>query len=122
MKTIALLIITMIGFIASPSIVCAKGSGGHGHSKGGKGHFFHFFYSRSSNSTMAPGTGSKSSYERVNGYTTKDGKQVDSYNRSTVDASFNNNWSTKGNVNPLTGKKGSRVLDFGTLQYLGFDL
>ena len=27
----------------------------------------------------------------------------------TADTKFENNWSTKGNVNPATGKKGTRV-------------
>ena len=46
--------------------------------------------------TVAPGTGSKSSSERVSGYNKKGGTHVDAYRRSTPDSKFSNNWSTKG--------------------------
>lgn len=45
----------------------------------------------------------------VSGYTTRNGTQVAPYHRSAPDGNFNNNWSTKGNVNPYTGKVGTRV-------------
>src|SRR4051794_35045292 len=56
-----------------------------------------------------PGTGSKASSEHVGGYTKKNGTHVDGYRKSTPDKSFNNNWSTKGNVNLATGKAGTKV-------------
>jgi len=34
---------------------------------------------------------------------------VESHRRSTADHTKLNNWSTKGNVNPYTGKKGNRI-------------
>jgi hypothetical protein len=46
---------------------------------------------------------------RVGGYTRKDGTYVESYHRSAPDRNFYNNWSTKGNVNPYTGKAGTKV-------------
>lgn len=107
MKTIFSLIIVTL---ALPSIVCAKG--GHGHGSGKSSGLFGFSWgSHSSNSDVSnsPGTGSKSSSEKVSGYTAKSGKQVESYNRSTPDENFNNNFSTKGNVNPTTGAKGTRT-------------
>jgi hypothetical protein len=42
----------------------------------------------------------------VKGYTTKSGRVVQSYFRSKADHNSDNNWNQKGNVNPLTGKKG----------------
>lgn len=43
----------------------------------------------------------------VNGYTRKDGTQVDGYHRSSPDSSYNNNWSVQGNQNPYTGSYGT---------------
>ena len=45
---------------------------------------------------------------RVRGYTTKRGTYVESHQRTTPNRSKMDNWSTKGNVNPYTGKKGTR--------------
>jgi len=45
----------------------------------------------------------------VKGYTRKDGTYVQPHNRSAPDGNFNNNWSTKGNVNPYTGKEGTKT-------------
>jgi opacity protein-like surface antigen len=50
--------------------------------------------------------GSASAATRVHGYTKKNGTYVAPHYRSDRDSSFYNNWSTKGNVNPYTGKKG----------------
>jgi len=44
----------------------------------------------------------------VQGYTRKDGTYVQPHYRSSPDKSRSNNWSSKGNVNPYTGKKGYR--------------
>ena len=45
----------------------------------------------------------------VKGYTRKDGTYVAPHNRSAPDGNFQNNWSTKGNVNPYTGKPGTLI-------------
>ena len=50
-----------------------------------------------------------SAQTRVGGYTRRDGTHVQPYYRSRPDGNFSNNWSTKGNVNPYTGKPGTRV-------------
>lgn len=47
-----------------------------------------------------------SSTTRVRTYTTKGGSSVPTHNRTTADSSWANNWSTRGNVNPETSKKG----------------
>jgi hypothetical protein len=46
----------------------------------------------------------------VKGYTTKNGTHVQPHMRSAPDGSKANNYSTKGNVNPHTGKPGTRAL------------
>lgn len=42
----------------------------------------------------------------VDGYTRRDGTQVNGHYRTEPDGYINNNWSTQGNVNPHTGKRG----------------
>jgi hypothetical protein len=44
----------------------------------------------------------------VNGYTKKDGTYVEPHHRSGADSTTTNNYSTKGNVNPYTGKAGTK--------------
>lgn len=61
--------------------------------------------------SASPGTGSKSSSTHVHGYTKKDGIYVEPHQRSTPDKRFENNYTTKGNQNPTTGKDGSRVTE-----------
>lgn len=46
----------------------------------------------------------------VNGYYRKDGTYVRPHMRSNPDSSFRNNWSTVGNINPYTGKKGTKTV------------
>ncbi|MEH7746481.1 hypothetical protein V7659_15745 [Neobacillus drentensis] len=45
----------------------------------------------------------------VNGYFRKDGTYVQPHYRSNPDGNFNNNWSTKGNINPYTGQEGTKT-------------
>jgi hypothetical protein len=45
----------------------------------------------------------------VSGYYRKDGTYVRPHHRSSPDGNFRNNWSTVGNVNPYTGKVGTRT-------------
>lgn len=45
---------------------------------------------------------------RVKGYFRKDGTYVQPHVRSNPDGAKYNNWSTKGNVNPYTGKEGTK--------------
>ena len=45
---------------------------------------------------------------RVKTYTKKDGTQVQSHQRTTANSKKSDNWSTKGNTNPNTGKKGTK--------------
>jgi len=84
----------------------ARGGGG-GHSSAGSHGGIQAAHPRAS--SPSPGTGAKSQSEGVHGYQRKDGTYVAPYHRSTPDKSFTNNWSTKGNTNPSTGKPGTRV-------------
>lgn len=45
----------------------------------------------------------------VRGYSTKKGKVVKSHARTKKDKSKNNNYTSKGRMNPSTGKKGTKV-------------
>jgi hypothetical protein len=64
---------------------------------------------RKSSSSSGYGTGSKSSSTSVKGYTKKNGKYVAPARRSTPDSTTRNNWSTKPNTNPYTGRQGTQV-------------
>ena len=48
----------------------------------------------------------------VSGYTKKDGTYVQPHYRSSPDRSYNNNWSVRPNVNPHTGRRGTRSPTF----------
>ena len=50
-----------------------------------------------------------SSDTTVHGYTKKNGTHVQSYKRTTPNGTQKDNFSTKGNVNPYTGKKGTKT-------------
>lgn len=45
-------------------------------------------------------------YTRVKSYYTKRGTYVQSHYRTSANSTTYDNWSTKGNVNPYTGKRG----------------
>ncbi len=49
-----------------------------------------------------------SAVQHVHGYTKKSGAYVAPHYRSNRDHSPLNNWSTRGNINPYTGKKGAK--------------
>ncbi len=54
------------------------------------------------------GTGSSSQSERVGGYTRSDGTYVEPYYRTKANNRDDDNYSTKGNYNPWTGKTGTK--------------
>jgi hypothetical protein len=45
----------------------------------------------------------------VRGYARRNGTYVMPHSRSVPDHSLSNNWSTKGNVNPFTGRPGTKL-------------
>ena len=61
-------------------------------------------------SSSGTGTGSSSSSKSVSGYVKKDGNNVAPHQRSTRDSTKDNNWTTKPNTNPYTGKEGTKVI------------
>ncbi len=54
------------------------------------------------------GTGSSSHSHSVRSYTRKNGTHVAAHRQTNPDHTQLNNYSTKGNVNPSTGKSGTR--------------
>ena len=93
MKKLLLLIILLS--LASTTSYAQRGGG-----RGGGG----------SHSSSSSGSRSSSGGTvHVRGYYRKDGTYVAPHERSAPDGDFDNNWSTKGNVNPYTGKEGTRV-------------
>ena len=54
------------------------------------------------------GTGANSSKQRVHSYNKRNGEHIDSHNRSTANKTQRDNWDTKGNRNPDTGKNGTK--------------
>jgi hypothetical protein len=46
---------------------------------------------------------------RVRGYTRKNGTHVESHRRTAPNKTEKDNWSTKGNTNPDTGKRGTKT-------------
>lgn len=64
-------------------------------------------YSSKSNNSSANSWGyTNPSHEYVKGYTKKNGTQVEGYFRTKRNSSKSDNFSSKGNRNPYTGKKG----------------
>lgn len=55
----------------------------------------------------ARGHGSSTGSVYVHAYTRSDGTPVQSHYRSSPDSNFDNNWSTRGNINPYTGMVGT---------------
>jgi hypothetical protein len=54
------------------------------------------------------GTGSNSQSETVGGYTRRDGTYVGPYQRTKANNTDDDNYSTRGNYNPWTGKTGTK--------------
>jgi hypothetical protein len=50
-------------------------------------------------------------YTHVHGYSKKNGAYVMPHYRTNPNHTKHDNWSTKGNVNPFTGKKGYNNTD-----------
>jgi hypothetical protein len=59
--------------------------------------------------TAANSARKSSTHQHVSGYTRKDGEHVGPYMRSAPNGTQKDNFSTKGNVNPYTGKKGTKT-------------
>ena len=60
-------------------------------------------------SSTGPGTGSNPRSHSVRPHIRKDGVYVPGHRRSNPNRKPRDNWTTKPNVNPYTGKQGTRV-------------
>jgi hypothetical protein len=78
---------------------------GVGHAKGGGHGGSHAAKSASEKSTATTGD------HVVHSYVKKDGTVVQSYHATNPNGTRNDNYSTRGNVNPYTGEPGSKPRD-----------
>jgi hypothetical protein len=119
MKNLLALVATVLIALPTQQAMARGGGGGHSsshssshssgtHSSSSSGSHTPHSTATPHTSAPSPGTGAKSQSTTVRGYTKKDGTYVAPYKRSTPDHNFNNNWSTKGNTNPVTGKNGTQ--------------
>lgn len=96
---------TLVASLALASLMAASHPVfARGHSGGGRSSS-HSYSSRSSRSSGSTNPG----HHYTSGYTTRRGTSVKGYNSTNSDNHFGNNYSTKGNRNPFTGKMGTRV-------------
>lgn len=61
-----------------------------------------------SGSSHSSGTHSNSSSHSISSYTKKDGTYVAPSHATNPNSTKSDNWTTKGNVNPYTGKAGTK--------------
>ena len=93
---LGILSLALVGTLSSPADAYSSSSGYNS-------------YGSSSRSYGGNGTGSNLSSTTVRGYTRSDGGYVDSHRRSTANSTQYDNWSTRGNTNPYTGKRGTKT-------------
>lgn len=60
---------------------------------------------------LASATAANAQRTHVDGYTRSNGTYVQPHERTTRDETRNDNWSTRGNVNPNTGTAGTKPRD-----------
>lgn len=80
----------------------ARGSHSSSHSSYGSS-YSSSSYSSGSHSSSSPGS------HTISGYTRKDGTYVAPHHATNPDSTTSNNWSHIGNVNPYTGKPGTKL-------------
>lgn len=84
--------VLLVGVVSVPAF--ARGGGG-GHGSGGH-----------SSSSYSPGSAGGS--HSISGYTKSNGTYVSPAHATNPNGTKADNWSTKGNVNPYTGKEGTK--------------
>ena len=84
------------GLLVATDALARGGGGGHGGSSHGGG------------SHGGYGTGSNSSSHSVHGYSKRDGTYVQPHHQTNPNSTTRDNYGTRGNVNPYTGKVGTR--------------
>lgn len=96
-----LILVTAISAALAWAPAFALGSGG-GHSSGGHS-------SGSHSSSRHPG--GSPGVHTIRGYTQKNGTYVSPYHATNPNRTQPDNFSSKGNVNPYTGKAGTKNVD-----------
>ncbi|MGY2490995.1 hypothetical protein [Cupriavidus sp. CP313] len=95
-----------ITLLALSTVTHARGAGGHASG----GHQSHSgFPSAYSNSNG--GFGSAQGTHSVSGHVRSDGTYVQPHMQTNPNATRNDNWSTRGNINPYTGTLGTKPRD-----------
>ncbi len=114
--TLIRILAVLLAFAVTTVQIDAFARGGGGHRGGGKSSSVSKNHSSSRSPTtssrgsaVSPGTGSSLKSHNVRGHVRKDGTYVAPHRQSNPDKNFRNNWSTKGNQNPYTGKEGIRT-------------
>ena len=97
--------VILIAAISACTLALAKGGGSHSGGSSSRG-------GSSSHSYSSSHSGGSSSSHSVQGYTRKDGTYVAPHHATNRDDTKNNNWTTQGNVNPHTGKPGTKPGDY----------
>lgn len=88
-------LLALIGSLAFSVPAFARGGGGH---SGGHSYSSHSYSSHSSSHSTV-----------VHGYTNSHGHYVSSYHRTLPNSTQRDNYSSKGNINPWTGKEGTKT-------------
>lgn len=90
--------------LLAAAVICIGGMSAPTHAKGGGG-------GRSSGTHGSPhshSSGSSGGSHSVSGYTKSNGTYVAPSHAKNPNDTKSDNWSTKGNMNPYTGKEGSK--------------
>lgn len=70
--------------------------------------FAQSYYRSGSSDSYSSGSSSSSGTHYTSGYYRSNGTYVQGYNSTNPNGTTSDNWSTKGNTNPYTGKEGTR--------------
>jgi len=105
MKNSAIAVVIVLGFTVASAAQAKGGHGGGGHSGGSHSGGSHSGASHPGKST---GGHTNSSDHNVAGYTKKNGTQVAPHHATDPNGSKRDNYSSKGNTNPYTGKQGTK--------------
>jgi hypothetical protein len=98
--------ITAASFLVAQAMLPANARGHSGSSSHGSSH------SNSTGGGKANARASGTSDHVVRGYVRKNGTYVAPYHATNRNGTKNDNYSTKGNVNPYTGKTGTKHGDY----------
>lgn len=95
---ISTIILTAALFLSGSTLSLAQGSYGTNNNYDYLGNSYNSPYTNNANPNSVD----------VRGYTRKDGTYVQPHKRSSPNSTTYDNWSTRGNINPYTGKMGTK--------------